>query len=585
MSDNAPLKKNPLRKLGMLLPPWRELLQQRSAIGLCLVSVILTRLCHPPLGLWPLAFVALVPWLYALRGTTVRNAFWLSWIFGFSYFIGVYLWLGSLSRFNPAIWLGIPLLCLFQGIYPALGGAGMVWLARRLPPTAAFVLSGLWWIGWEWFRSRGALGAAFALTGQMVRDAVPLLQVVSIGGMGLLSLLVFFVNLSLMEVAACASKRVFDIGAAVRATISIVLVLAGFVYGIRVIPEIQKTARQGIPVRIALIQTNVDQETKFRSYAARTWDEMRALQNDMTVDALRMIDALEPGTLDLVVFPESTFTQYQFDHDEVLQQELRDRANDLGATIIAGANDLVFVRPDGTFSEKYWEADKTETWYKTEMYGGFYVFRPDDEELKVRADYHKIHLMPFGETVPYFDKIPGLVEHIVQIGSFLRGDPEQAPVWVSIAGDAKERATENLQIHLGPSICFEDMFHYLHARMARQGATLFVNITNNAWFDPSDGSLFHFEYSIPRATEARIPMVFGTNTGVTAVVDAAGRIVEQLPRREQAILQTTVHVPREPQLTPASRFGNWVGRMAFFLSWLVLSGVIVHRRRAGSNVS
>ncbi len=577
---NRPPKPSRFARLRLLVPPWRELAERRVSLGLCGLSVLLARLCHPPVDFWPLAFVALVPWLYALRGTTVRVAFWLSWCFGFLYFLSLYLWLGSLSRFNPAIWLGIPLVCLFQGFYPALGGAGMVWLGRRLPPTAAFVLSGLWWIGWEWFRSRGALGGPYALTGHMARGSIPLLQTISLGGVGLLSLLVFFVNLSLMEIAAAVSKKVFDPGTAVRAGVSVALVAAAFAFGLRVVAETEKTARQGIPVRLALLQTNVDQETKFLSYSAQTWDEMRALQNDLTVDALRMIDTLEPGTLDLIVLPESAFTQYQFDHDEQLQQELRERATDLGATIVVGANDLVFVRPDGTFSENYWEAERTDTWYETEMYGGFYVFRPGDEELKVRADYHKIHLMPFGETVPYFDLIPGLVEHIVQIGSFLAGDEDQAPVWIDVAGTGDERATERLRVRLGPSICFEDMFHYLHARQARRGATLFVNITNNAWFDPSDGSLMHFEYAALRAAEARIPMVFGTNTGVTAVVEATGRVSERLPRREQATLLATVNVPREPQLTPASRLGNWVGKAAFFLSLAAFASIGLRERRA-----
>lgn len=567
---SRPSPKSPLRRaIAWLLPPVSELRQRPLAFAWAFASVVLLRLCHPPLPLWPLAFVALVPWLWGLRGTTPRAAFWISLFFGALHFLTVYTWLGSLSRFNPFIWVGIPLLCIFQGLHIAAAGAGMVAFARRLPPWPALVLSALWWAGWEWWRSVGPLGAPFALMGHAVGDFLPLVQIVSLGGVPLLSALLVAANLALMETIASALRRMVDAGVVSRIATVLALVVAGSLWGGTAMRSTMRTANAGLPVRVAILQPNVDQERKFASYAAKTWDEMREMQNALTLDALQMLDAVEPGSADLVVLPESAFTQYQFDHDEELQAELRDRARSLEATIVCGANDIVFVKPGGDFSENQWEADMRDEYPRTEMYGGLYVFRPGDEDLKIRADYHKTHLMPFGECLPYFDLIPGLAENVVKIGTFLRGDSDQPAIWLRVAGSEEERATARPQVRIGPTICFEDMMSYLHRRQARRGATLFVNITNNAWFDPSLGSRLHADYAHFRCPETRLPMVLATNSGVSGVISGTGEVLGELPVRERAAQTFTVNVPREPVVTLYSRLGDWFGILGFAAGWIV----------------
>jgi len=571
---------SPLRRaIAWLLPPMAELRERRVAFAWSLASVALLRLCHPPFALWPLAFVGLVPWLWGLRGTTPRGAFWISMFFGFCHFLTVFTWLGSLSRFNPFIWVGIPLLCVFQGLHIAIAGAGMVAFARRLAPWPAFALSALWWAGWEWWRSIGPLGSPFILMGHAVRDFLPLIQVTSLGGIPLLSALLVAANLALMETTAAATRRMFDLGVASRLAAAIALVVGGAIWGGTVMHGTMKRENTGLPVRVTILQPNVEQERKFRSYAASTWEEMREIQNELTLDSLDMLDALEPGVADLVVLPESAFTQFQFDHDIELQAELRDRARSLDATIICGANDIVFVRPDGSYSEDYWEADTSGDYPRTEMYGGLYVFRPEDEELKVKADYHKTHLMPFGECLPYFDMIPGLAENVVKIGTFLRGDRDQPAIWIDVAGSEEERATANPKVRIGPTICFEDLTSWLHRTQARRGATLFVNITNNAWFDPSLGSRLHGACALMRSPETRLPMVMATNTGVSCVVDGTGRVIGELPLRERATETFTVNVPRERVVTLYSRLGDWFGILGFAAGWVAVVGGMRRDRR------
>jgi len=547
--------------LGLLLPPVRELWAHRLAFAWCLLSVLLLRLCYAPFSLWPLAFVALVPWLWSLRRTTTRGAFWISWFFGFCFFLWIFIWLGALSRFNPFIWLGLPVVAAYQGIFVAFAGAGVVHAARRLPPSVAFVFAAVWWSGLEWWRSVGPMGNPFALLGHGVGDFHSLVQIVSLGGVLLLSALLFAVNLAIMEAIASIRLRVLDLGAILRGATCVALVVVAAMWGRGVIAQLDEIAEDGIAVRVAMLQTNIDQEIKFESYTI----EDPTLRDMLTVNLLSQLDKLEPNTLDLVVTPESSITEFFFDRNPDIQRELRERADRLNATIVIGSNDGIFQREDGTLTELFSEARILENGYPDyHEFNGFFVFRPGETAMNTRADFQKIHLMPFGETVPYVWIIPGVQEHIVQVGNLMRGSMSQAPVFFPVPVDPVDPHTEYHQIMMGPSICFEDLFAYLHRMWNRRGAQLHVNITNNAWFDPYAGAQMHHDFARFRAPETRTPMVLATNTGITAALDAAGRRIAILPAMERDILYATVHVPRESRVTWYSRLGDVIGWLGFF---------------------
>lgn len=548
-----------------VMPPWGELMARPSRFAWVTLSVVLLALCFPPLSLWPVAFVALVPWLWALRGTTERGALWVSLVFGFLHFLTMFYWLGALARFNPFIYLGIPLLCLYHALYVAAAGAGMVAAARRSPPWVALVVGAGWWAGLEWWRSVGPLGSPFALLGHAIRDFTPLVQVVSLGGVPLLGALVLMVNLALMETVATWRRGLLEFGTIARLATAIGLVAGATTWGWGVVRDLDATADDSIALSVALIQPNVPQDVKFDSYASTEPERVRELQDAMTRDVFALIDEIEPGSVDLVVTPESAFTDFFFDLDTGVQDELRRRAHDLDAPILAGAVDVAFVREDGSFTNDHREAaiDASGN-IPYEAWVAIYLFRPDDTTQRQDADYRKIHLMPFGESVPYFDLIPGLQEHIVQVGTFLRGSRWQPPMYIPVHESKDSPRDQVTQVQLGPTICYEDMFAGLNNRLAYRGAQVLVNVTNNAWFDPTLGGVFHTQFARLRSPETRLPQLLVTNTGPTAVVDAAGRIVDTMPRFERGVKVVTVQVPRTPTGTWYARLGDWFGMLGFF---------------------
>lgn len=577
---------------GLLLafvPPIGELARLWPAFLWAALSVLLLRFVHPPFSVWPLAFVALAPWLWGLRKATPRAAFWISWVFGFAHFLTVYAWLASLSRFNPAIYAGIPLLCAYMGFYYGLQGGLMVWAARRAGPWTTLAFSLLLFGAIEYFRSAGKLGVPFALLSQGVRDAEPLLQLVSLGGAYLLSALLLWINICAMEAAAMARLRVLDPHAVARMALAAGLVVGAWWWGSGVVESIRdREENDSVSMRIALLQPNVDQDEKFAAYSHPDPQVQQALSDRIALDLLGMFEALEPGAFDLVVAPESAFPEFNFDLNAALHREILERAVLLGAPILVGAADLVYHTPDGRLTD---DPDEAELIYllpnglttRDPNAGGVpafvdfslanaaFLFPPDPEFIRSPAgDYRKVHLMPFGETVPYFGVIPGLTERVIQIGEFVRGDARQPPMFIDADIDPADPTSGSLPVRIAPTICFEDMAPYLHRRASRAGAQVFVNLTNGAWFDPSIGTLIHFEYARMRSAETRLPMVRSTNTGITAHVDAAGRVVDRLPVREEGVLQVVVRAPLDPRPTIYARFGDWFGWLALVLAQLLV---------------
>jgi apolipoprotein N-acyltransferase len=133
------------------------------------------------------------------------------------------------------------------------------------------------------------------------------------------------------------------------------------------------------------------------------------------------------------------------------------------------------------------------------------------------GSYDKVFLMLFGEYIPFYDQIPWFTKIFPEASNFSRGhDPASFPLHVR-AGDFK----------LGPLICYEDILPSFARRVAKLGPNAFVNITNDAWFGRTAEPYQHLALAVFRSVEHRLEMVRAVNTGVSAHIDAAGRVDAQ----------------------------------------------------------
>jgi apolipoprotein N-acyltransferase len=176
-----------------------------------------------------------------------------------------------------------------------------------------------------------------------------------------------------------------------------------------------------------------------------------------------------------------------------------------------------------------------------------------------RYQYHKHHLVPFGEFIPPLFKWFTRMMNI-PLGDFNRGDVGQA----SLAWQGQR---------LAPNICYEDLFgEELGARFADRAnaPTIFVNLSNIAWFGNSIAIDQHLQISRLRALEFDRPMIRATNTGATAIIDRFGRVTHALPRHTRGVL--VGEVEGGTAFTPYAR---WVSAWGLWPLWAIAFGAVV----------
>jgi apolipoprotein N-acyltransferase len=172
--------------------------------------------------------------------------------------------------------------------------------------------------------------------------------------------------------------------------------------------------------------------------------------------------------------------------------------------------------------------------------------------------YDKHHLVPFGEFVPPFFKwFTALMQ--IPLGDFNRGSSQQP-------------SFEWQGQRLAANICYEDLFgEELGQRFSDplRAPTIFVNVSNLAWFGSSPAMDQHLQIARLRALEFERPFVLATNTGVTAIVDHRGRIVSRIPRNTRGVL--VGEVEGRNGVTP---FAGWIARFGLWPYWLLALSVV-----------
>jgi apolipoprotein N-acyltransferase len=177
--------------------------------------------------------------------------------------------------------------------------------------------------------------------------------------------------------------------------------------------------------------------------------------------------------------------------------------------------------------------------------------------------YAKRHLVPFGERMPFQWLIPALGK--LELGQ-AEWTPGAAPVLFAAAPGP-----------FGTLICFESIFPDLARGDVRRGARWLVNVTNDEWFGNSAALYQHAAMAVFRAVENHVPLARCANTGLTAVIDASGRVTSRLPVFAPGVLVARLGVPGRE--TPFTRFGDWPGVLAaLVVAGLALRASLGRRR-------
>jgi apolipoprotein N-acyltransferase len=270
----------------------------------------------------------------------------------------------------------------------------------------------------------------------------------------------------------------------------------------------------------------------------------------------RASDELERAGAELVVWPESSYPYAlprSFAHD-FGEEDARMVRRGFTTPLLFGALTRT-VGPPRTRADRYP--------YNTALMM--------DAAGNATGSYDKVFLMMFGEYIPFYDQIPWFTELVPEASNFSRGsEPASFPLHTA-AGDFK----------LGPLICYEDILPSFARRVAKLGPNAFVNITNDAWFGRTAEPYQHLALAVFRSVEHRLEMVRAVNTGVSAHIDAAGRVRAQTesvdPAEEPHAPPTTLLV--ELAMLPGGGLYRTVGDLFGFLCLIGLAALILRPPR------
>ncbi len=484
----------------------------RLILALCLGG--LTTLGFAPWGWWVLVLLAPAILLLLVLDSEPRSAAALTWVFGLANFgSGLYWIYVSTHIYGGApAWLAV-LLILLLSAYLALFPAMAVYVVRRLLP-AAQALAAILFLPLAWSASELLRGWLFS--------GFPWLSL----GYALIDMPLAARWAPLLGVHGLTAMALLLAGGLAlalrgqwRCGMLSVLVWLG-ISGVLPAP-LQWTTPVADALPVALVQGNIPQDQKW--LPQNRWTTMERYR-ELTQQAWHAR---------LIVWPEVAVpTAYHRVRGYFL--ELDEAARRAGTTVLASA----ITRADGN------------------SYNTVYAVGMDT------GRYTKRHLVPFGEYFP----VPAVMQPVLNwldlpYGSISTDMPVEAPLRVG-------------PWQMALSICFEDVFPDEVRRSAR-GAGFLVNVTNDAWFAGSTAPWQHLQIARMRSLETGRPMVRVANTGISALIDADGKIRVQTAWGETAVLQT-VFKPREGQ-TPFVRWGH--GPL-FVLLFLGLLGGLLQRRWA-----
>ncbi len=465
----------------------------------------------------------------------------IGWWFGFGYFVAGLYWLGfallvdakSYAWFLPFAIIGVPAgLALFTSFGVVL--ARLLWTRGALRVLA--LAAGLTVA--EWLRGHVLTGFPWDTFGYALTGSLWLAQASALVGIWMLTLIAVAAFASPATLADSGEgplrRALMPIGAAVA--------LAGFaIFGALRLAEIPTRFVDGVELRI--MQPNLPEDETF-TYSAR--DEVMRRY----VALSRRPSAQRPnGIADVthLVWPESAFPFFLAYEGKALSDIV-----DLlppHAVLITGAVRAGRPDPDGHIRRAY---------------NSIYVL---DHDVSVRGLYDKVHLVPFGEYLPFqnFMESLGLLQLTKIRGGYIAGD------------EHKTLAVPGAPIAL-PLVCYEIIFPEEARAYVGDRPAWIINLTNDGWFGLTSGPYQHFQQARVRAIELGLPLVRAANSGISAVVDPLGRVITSLPLGVEGVLDS-----RLPQAGPPTLYTSTGDSPTFAALAAILALAYIVRRRAVSS--
>ena len=487
-------------------PPADTIPWYRATLGYGLLGSLLMFVALPPLDLWPLAWIAPLPWLLLVRRERLigKWAYPLLWVCGFVFWLLAAHWLRKPHWSTYFGWLALAMYLAFY--LPAFIAITRVAVHRLRVPL--LLAAPIVWTGLELARAHLITGFLMAALGHTQIRWIALLQISDLVGSYGVCFVVMFVAGCLAQTWPSSGWRPL-LWPLVPASALLAAVLA---YG-----HWQLHHRQLRPGPVIALLHGQEEAVLSVDPGKRTRTIKRYF------DILRQaVDA--PEKPELIVWPESMFPQTAITFDETVPNDAetkpaRDAQRDLSTDLASLSRNVNAALMLGTYGRHYYDA----TGYR--KFNSAVCVARDGQWL---GRYDKTHLVLFGEYTPLIDS-----------AAWLR---RFAPLTGSCSAGEQPRVFAVNGVRYSPNICYETVLpHVIRGQVdtLRQAGTppdVLVNLTNDGWFRGSSELEMHLACDIFRAVETRTPLVIAANGGISGSIDSLGRIVTSARGGEKAII-------------------------------------------------
>ncbi len=496
----------------------RRFLSLRARVGagaptlaetaLATASAILLILSFPNFDLWYLAWFGFVPlFVTVARRPKAGSAFLLGWLTGAVFFYGTCYWLtySMIHYGHLSAWLSYSLLLIpvaWIALFPALFCLLLARGVARWGRTALFAAPFLW-VSLEWARL-GITGQLWNAIGYSQAYAPALIQTARWGGVYAVGFLIVLANSTLAYLWLERSRRAAVAAVTVLVTISAIILVSRPSLTVGLLTRDAAQASLQPDAVVVAVQPNVPMEltgdlketealinrhVSLSTEALQTWESQQAPSKpwgSAPGDASTQDPSQgEGGIARLVIWPESPMN-FTYTHDTELRERVAEFATRNRTSLLF--NSLEPAPASGAYNSALMV----------------------NEAGRLVAQYDKIRLMPFGEYVPLPHWLPGASQVRALVGDFT---PGQAYPLVPFGN-----------LDAGVFICIESAYPSIARTFTNEGADVLVNISNDGYLGPTPVMRQHLANAIFRAVENNRPVMRVTNTGITALIDAHGKV-------------------------------------------------------------
>lgn len=474
---------------------------------LATASALLLLLSFPTFDLSWLAWVALAPLLLALsEGVSWRRASWLGWLTGVLFTFFAENWIAhSMTQYGSML-TGVAYAVAFffaaiLALFPALFAAVMAQLLARFG-KAALVFAPLVWTATEWARPM-VTGVTWNALGVSQARYFMVARLSQFGGVYFISGLIVAGSTFLVMLLNAKDRKTMR-------TASALLFFGAFAFWL---PAFQSPLKQAPPnINVLGVQPNIPVDLPLG-------DTPRYLNKTIALTQ----QALAQQPADLTIWAECPLSIF-YENEEDTRQKINTLARETGSHLIINT----VARAGDNGNEAYHNSISTIS------------PRADGTGQQGLKRYDKIRLVPFGEYVPWRPLLGRFVPTITgdfnpgqqAVVNALKLNTQRSAVLFGESGTddgpAIERTTS--YVRTGAFICYEAAYPDLVRRFVQNGATLLINVSEDGWFGPTAGARQHLAHARMRAIENDRDLVRVTNTGITTLLTADGRVVDALPQ-------------------------------------------------------